>query len=95
MATVVAGDFEWDDENEAANIAKHGVNFSEAATAFADPMAVFLDDGSGTDRIVVIGASIQERLLVVVHIVRGSRDRIISARRAGAAEQSVYLAAGV
>jgi hypothetical protein len=29
--------FEWDAAKEAANIAKHGVNFSEAQLAFSDP----------------------------------------------------------
>ena len=30
-------DFEWDAEKDAANIAKHGISFIEAARAFADP----------------------------------------------------------
>lgn len=38
MATVTEGDFEWDDEKAAANVAKQGVSFEEAATVFADPM---------------------------------------------------------
>ena len=57
---------------------------------FADPMAVYLDDGTGTERMVVIGTSLQERVLFVVHVVRGNRDRIISARRAEAPERAVY-----
>ena len=94
MATIVAGDFEWDDEKETTNIAKHGVSFSEAATVFADPMAVYLDDGSGAERMVVIGTSLQARVLFVVHVVRGVRDRIISARRAEAPERAVYEGGG-
>jgi hypothetical protein len=94
VATVVEGDFEWDDEKAEANLAKHGVSFQEAATVFADPRAVYLDDGSGTDRMVVIGASIRERILYVVHVERRQRDRIISARRATAAEREVYAAGG-
>ena len=94
MATVVEGDFEWDEEKAADNLAKHGVSFSEAATAFADPLAVYLDDGSGTDRMVLIGMSLRERLLYVVHVLRGNRDRIISARRAKPAEHDVYATGG-
>ena len=94
MATVIAGDFEWDDEKEAANVAKHNVGFSEAATVFADPMAVYLDDGSGTERMVVIGTSLRDRVLFVVHVVRGARDRIISARRAESPERAVYEGGG-
>jgi uncharacterized DUF497 family protein len=60
MATVVDGDFEWEDAKADANLAKHGVSFAEAATVFADPYAIYLDDGSGTHRMVVIGTSLRE-----------------------------------
>lgn len=90
MGTQVDGDFEWDEEKAAANLAKHGVSFAEAATVFADPLSVYLDDGSGTDRVVVIGASLRHRVLYVVHVERGERDRIISARTATRAERDVY-----
>lgn len=32
--------FEWDATKAAANLAKHGVSFDEAATVFADPNAL-------------------------------------------------------
>jgi uncharacterized DUF497 family protein len=94
MSTVVEGDFEWDDVKAASNLTKHGVSFPEGATVFADPYAVYLDDASGAGRMVVIGASIRERLLCVVHVERGSRDRIISARKASPPEQDVYESGG-
>jgi len=72
MATVIEGDFEWDTDKAAANLVKHGISFAEATTVFADPLAVYLDDGSGTDRMVVIGASVRERTLFVVHVELGS-----------------------
>jgi len=90
MPTVVEGDFEWDSEKAASNLVKHGVSFPEAATVFADPLAVYLDDGSGLGNMVVIGTSLQERVLCVVHVKRGERDRIISARSATAGEREVY-----
>jgi uncharacterized DUF497 family protein len=90
MPTVVEGDFEWDSEKAASNLVKHGVSFPEAATVFADPLAVYLDDGSGLGNIIVIGTSLQERVLCVVHVERGERDRIISARSATAGEREVY-----
>ena len=86
MRTVVEGDFEWDSFKAASNLVKHGVSFAEAATVFADPMAVYLDDGSGIGRMVVIGRSLRERVLYVVSVERRQRDRIISARSANAAE---------
>lgn len=94
MARVIDGDFEWDEDKAESNLVKHGVSFAEAVTVFADPAAVYLDDGSGTDRIVVIGASLRERLLYVVHVERGERDRIISARPANRAERDVYQTRG-
>ena len=94
MATVVDGDFEWDAAKAASNLAKHGVSFPEAATVFADPLAVYLDDGAAIGRMVVIGTSIRERILCVVHLERGDRDRIISARHATAGERDVYEAGG-
>jgi len=90
MPTVVEGDFEWDSEKASTNLVKHGVSFPEAATVFADPLAVYLDDGSGLGNMVVIGTSLQERILCVVHVERGERDRIISARSATAGERDVY-----
>ena len=90
MATVVEGDFEWDEDKAASNASKHGVSFEEAATVFADPHAVYFDDGSGTARMVVIGTSLRERVLCVVHVERATRDRIISARPATLAQRDVY-----
>jgi uncharacterized DUF497 family protein len=94
MATVIEGDFEWDSTKAASNLVKHGISFAEATTVFADPLAVYLDDGSGIGRMVVIGTSLRERVLFVVHVERGERDRIISARRATPGERQVYEAGG-
>jgi uncharacterized DUF497 family protein len=44
--------------------------------------------------LVVIGTSLRERLLCVVHIERGDRGRIISARRATTSERDVYETGG-
>ena len=94
MPNVVEGDFEWDSTKADSNLAKHGVSFAEAATVFADPFAIYLDDGSGTGTMVVIGTSLRERLLYVVHVERGDRDRLISARLASSAERAVYETGG-
>ncbi len=94
MATIIDGDFEWDEAKALSNLRKHGVSFAEAATVFADPAAVYLDDGSGTDRMVVVGMSLRARVLYVVHVERGQRDRIISARPAIRAERDVYETGG-
>ena len=91
VSTVIEGDFEWDSAKAEANLRKHRVSFFEAATVFADPSAVYLDDGSGLGiLVVVIGTSLRERILYVVHVQRGARDRIISARPAERGERAVY-----
>jgi uncharacterized DUF497 family protein len=90
MTTVIEGDFEWDEVKAESNLKKHGVSFFEAATVFADPASVYLDDGSSESRMIVIGTSLRERILYVVHVERGQRDRIISARPATSGERAVY-----
>ena len=91
MATIVYGDFEWDDAKAATNLIKHGISFEEAVTAVVDPNALFLLDDSGSEhRLVAIGMSKQTRVLFVVHVEHGERDRIISARVATRTEENLY-----
>jgi uncharacterized DUF497 family protein len=91
MATVVYGDFEWDDAKAEANMRKHGVSFDEAATAFEDPNHLIVDDGSGDGETYwLLGFSITGRLLTVVHVERGRRERIISAHRATVEDERRY-----
>ncbi len=88
---MVDGDFEWDDAKAAANVLKHGVSFEEAIPAVIDPNAAFFSDSSGGEqRAVAVGMSMRARVLYVVHIERGERDRIISARRATPSEERTY-----
>jgi uncharacterized DUF497 family protein len=88
-------EFEWDPRKDRANQAKHGVSFSEAATAFYDENGYLLDDPDHShdeDHFVLLGLSSALRLLVVVHCFR-DRDatiRIISARKANPSETTLY-----
>jgi uncharacterized DUF497 family protein len=88
VATIVAGDFEWDEDKADSNLRKHGVSFEEAATAFEDPNHALLEDGGS--RYLLIGFSVRGRLLTVVHVERGERERIISAWRATETETRMY-----
>jgi uncharacterized DUF497 family protein len=92
VPTLVYGDFELDEEKAAANETKHGVRFEEAAQAFTDPNSVDFADGVHPDRLVTLAMSPQERILYIVPTERGSRTRIISARRATAHERRIYEA---
>ena len=85
--------FEWDPEKARTNVAKHGVSFDEASTVFRDPLSIAIGDplhSEDEDRLVLIGSSCRNRLLVVVHTERGDRIRIISARPATTRERLRY-----
>jgi uncharacterized protein len=90
VQTVIFGDFEWDAEKARANLEKHGVSFEEAASVFLDLEFVLTDDPTETGRFVALGFSSQARMLFVVHVERGVRVRIISARRATRTETRTY-----
>jgi uncharacterized protein len=83
--------FEWDVAKAATNKRKHRVSFEEAATAFLDPLARIFDDpddARGERRFILAGMSAMSRLVLVVHVERGERLRIISARLAAPRERS-------
>jgi uncharacterized DUF497 family protein len=83
--------FEWDAAKNAANIAKHGIDFQQAATIFEGLVFERADDRQdyGELRIQAFGL-LDERVLTVVYTVRGTRHRIISARRAKKREREAY-----
>lgn len=85
--------FTWDALKEAANIRNHGVSFTEAMTAFADPLSVTTHDPDhsvGEARYVLIGLSSRNRLLVVAHAEQSAQIRIISARPPTRRERHAY-----
>ena len=86
-------EFEWDIDKAASNLRKHGVSFVEAVTAFSDRLSLTINDpdhSEDEDRFLLVGLSVDRRLLVVVHVVRDVRYRIISARKAGKHERKNY-----
>ena len=84
------GSFEWDAAKAAGNVTKHGITFEEAVTSYFDPNSCFADDGASDGHCIWIGFSAFANLLTVVHVERGERIRIISARRATADEERRY-----
>ncbi len=89
----MAQQFEWDKLKSDTNLKKHGVSFDEALTVFADPLARIRDDpdhSKGERREIVVGYSVRRRLLVVGFTERGTKVRIINARRATARERKNY-----
>lgn len=86
-------EFEWDPEKAESNLLKHRVSFSEAATVFFDPLSITVRDplhSADENRFVITGLSKNQRHLVVVHVDRGDRIRIISARLATPGERKTY-----
>ena len=90
VATVVFGDFEWDDHKASSNREKHGVAFEEAAEAMRDPLAVDFEDIAHPENILTLAMSPRDRILYVVTTERGDRVRIISARVATSHERRLY-----
>jgi uncharacterized DUF497 family protein len=89
----VAIQFEWDEAKARGNLRKHGVAFDEAATAFFDALSVTIPDPDHSEaeqRFLLIGTTLRGRVVVVAHTDRGSRIRIISARRATRRERANY-----
>ena len=81
--------FEWD-RDKAANLKKHGVSFDEGVTVFFDPLAATFVDPDHSDvesRMITIGHSSRDRLIVVCHTERRGSVRLISARSASRSER--------
>jgi uncharacterized protein len=82
--------FQWDRSKADANQRKHRVTFDEAVSVFYDPLSATFPDpdaSSAEERLVTVGRSTKQRLLVVIHTERGETIRLISARLATAHER--------
>jgi uncharacterized DUF497 family protein len=86
-------EFEWDPEKAASNVEKHGVEFVEATTVFADPLELTITDpdhSENEDRFISLGRSAAGTVLVVSFTERENHIRIISARPATPRERREY-----
>ena len=84
--------FEWDENKNAKNKAKHKVGFEEAKTVFSDKDAIELEASrNGEYRIIRIGKTAAKFILFVVYTMRGMVARLISARQANRKEQNLYI----
>lgn len=86
--------FDWDENKNLINQRKHGVSFEEARTVFYDEQALLEYDelhSEDEDRFRIIGCSDNGNILLVVHCIRDETViRIISTRKANAAEKAGY-----
>lgn len=85
-------EFEWDEDKNRRNIAKHGIGFERAARIFDGPTLDRIDDRRdyGETRTISIGVLEDILILVVVHTDRSGKIRIISARPAKRPERKIY-----
>ena len=90
--------FDWDDDKANINLVKHKVSFDEGKTIFKDPFLITFPDEQHSDeeeRLISIGTSINERLLLVVHLEKLETLNsvvicIISCRKATSSERRIY-----
>lgn len=83
--------FEWDEEKNRRNAAKHGVRFEVAVRIFDGRVLTHLDEGDHDEiREISIGMVGAVVTLTVVHTDRNGRTRLISARMATRSERRRY-----
>lgn len=86
--------FDWDPFKAEANVAKHGVSFGEAETAFADPLGLIYPDPLHSEtegREILIARSAAGRLLLVCFTATSETSvRIISSREPTKNERRGY-----
>ncbi len=85
--------FEWDEDKNAINKQKHGIGFEQAKSIFDGVVLEAIEPLSlayyGEERIKATGL-LNEAETVVVFTYRGSKRRLISARRAKRDEREQY-----
>jgi len=89
----VGYEFEWDPAKAAGNLKDHKVSFDEASTVFGNPLTMLMSDPDHSEeeeRYLLLGVSVQGRLLVVSFAERPPKTRLISAREATRRERRQY-----
>jgi uncharacterized DUF497 family protein len=85
--------FEWDEDKNARNLAKHGISFKEAATIFEGPVFTLDEEGAHEEmRERTYGLINGMTVVCVIHTDRGGTTRIISARKATKHERELFHA---
>lgn len=85
-------EFEWDKGNQEKSRKKHGVTPEECVEAFFDAHKRMVKDvlhSANKDRYVLIGETLQNRLLFLVFTLRNNKVRVISARDMNARERKL------
>lgn len=85
-------EFEWDTEKNKTNLSKHGISFEEAVEIFSGPIFTAEDKRKdyGEKRMISIGVLSGIVVLLVAHVDRKGKTRIISARKANQKEKGLF-----
>ena len=83
--------YQWDVSKASSNLRKHGIDFADAVSVFADDAAITVEDKRfEEERFITIGADAFGRILVVAYAFRDDEIRIISARKGTRTERKQY-----
>ena len=85
-------EYEWDTNKAQSNRQKHGIDFADAVSVFADDFAItVMDEHPDEERFVTIGMDALGRIIVVVYTLRAdSCIWLISARKATRRQRQQY-----
>jgi uncharacterized DUF497 family protein len=83
-------EFEFDERKSRANKAKHGIDFSEAQSLWADPDLLEIPATTEGERRYVLIGMVADRLWSVIVTYRNEKIRIISVRRSRTKERELY-----
>ena len=83
--------FKWDESKRKSNLAKHGLDFKDAARIFAGPLVLFEDDRTdyGEQRMIAMGL-LDALVVVIVHVESANTIRVISMRKGDKYETNLY-----
>ena len=83
--------FTWRETQRRTNLAKHGLDFADAAKVFDGPMMLFEDQRAdyGEQRMIGIGL-LGALVVLVVHVESDESIHIISMRRADSDETNLF-----
>ncbi len=83
--------FEWDDDKNKENLAKHGLSFDDAEQVFESQTFTFEDTRFDyrEKRYITFGL-LEGHMVVVAHTPRGDKTRIISMRKGNNREEKTY-----
>ena len=84
-------EFEWDPAKNAANIAKHGIDFADAIHIFEGKVLYRSTEyrDFGELRVIAVG-ELNGKEIAVIYTPRAEKRRIISARRARDYERAAF-----